>query len=158
MGEGSGGRTRMRNKKWQVEDVLGYFSKMIAGFSYMFVAWIEKCLSGGDFLKGLRLRQKWVLPAFLQCFIAYQAFPPSTWVTGKGGQDKNAQDKWQVQDVLGTFPKCLWSFPRCLLPGEKNDETYAPGGDFLKALRLQKKGCYLHFYSVLLLSSEKLLF
>ncbi len=39
---------------------------------------------------------------------------------GGGGQDKNAQEKWQVQDVLGTFPRCLWSFPRCLWPGEKN--------------------------------------
>ena len=35
----------------------------------------------------------------------------------EGGQDKNAQEKSQVQDVLGT---CLWCFPRCLWPGKKN--------------------------------------
>ena len=75
-----------------------------------------------------------------------------------GGQDKNAQEKRQVEDVLGT---CLWSFPRCLWLGEKKHqhkkgenvprfpslvalrEKYVSGvifHDFLKGLRLQKKG------------------
>ena len=67
------------------------------------------------------------------------------------GQDKNAQEKWQVQNVLGAFPRCLWSFPRCLWPGEKNDETCASGGDLLKGLLLQKKEFCLHFCNVLLL-------
>ena len=31
-----------------------------------------------------------------------------------GGQDENAQNKWQAQDVLVTAPRCLWNFPRCL--------------------------------------------
>ena len=36
----------------------------------------------------------------------------------RGGQDKSAQEKWQVQDVLGT---CLWSFPKCFVAwGEKH--------------------------------------
>ena len=49
-----------------------------------------------------------------------------------GGQDKNAQEKWQAQDVLGTYPRCFWSFLRCLWPGEKNDRTCASGVDLLK--------------------------
>ena len=38
--------------------------------------------------------------SFWRWIYAYQAFPPRTWM--KGGQDKSAREKWQVQDVIGT--------------------------------------------------------
>ena len=81
---------------------------------------------------------------------------PSTWVKG-GGQDKNAQEKWQVQDVLGTYPRCFWSFLRCLWPGEKNDRKCASGVDLLKGLLLQKRGfdcIFAVFYCFLLKSTS----
>ena len=90
-------------------------------------------------------------------FPSISSIPPLDLGEREGGQDKNAQEKWQVQDVLGTYARCFWSFPKCLWPGEKNDEKCASGGDFLEGQRLQKKVFYFHFYSVLLLSAEKLL-
>ena len=80
-----------------------------------------------------------------------------------GGEDKNAQEKWQVQDVLGTFPRCLLSFPKCLWPGEtdikiRKGRTYLgflclwsggenalQGGGFVEGPEASQKGVLLAF-------------
>ena len=105
----------------------------------------------------------------------YQAFPPSTWVRG-GGEDRNAQEKCQVQDALETFLRFLWLFPKCLWPGETNikirkGRRYLPflflwswvknafQGWFIEGLEAPKKWVSTAFFcNVLLHWTEKLLF
>ena len=67
-----------------------------------------------EFQKGIlrdsRLRSTELM--FGSCQTGYQAFPPSTWVRGEGGEDRNAQEKCQVQHVLGFFLRFMWLFSK----------------------------------------------
>ena len=83
------------------------------------------------------------------------SIPPIDLGERGGGQDKNEQENWQVQDVLGTFLRCLWSVPKCLWPGEKNGEKCTSGGDLLKGLRLRKKGVLLAFLQCFIAFNRK---
>ena len=42
-------------------------------------------------------------PGVCEVYEFISSIPPLDLGERRGGQDKNAQEKWQVQDVLGTF-------------------------------------------------------